>query len=153
MERWDARRWVLTLSLEPLSAFKESAWKSQSVLSGKLRLFHLILHSLPKISLDSSLSRNMRKKVMDADPTFLKVQCYEHPGSLQSNWWWKFLFQRISKEIFFLLFSETRKVWETSQVTRDNYLIINLGTFLCSKHWQEQLVSSLPAFPLLFPIH
>lgn len=38
-------------------------------------------------------------------------------------------------------------------MTTDNYLIISLKAFLCLKYWEKQLVSSLPPFPLLFPIH
>lgn len=95
----------------------------------------------------------MRKKVVDADSTFLKTQCHEQPLAPSKVIDDGRCCSRETLKRILLLVSETRKVWETSQVTRDNYLIIGLGTFLCSKHWQEQLVSSLPAFPLLFPIH
>lgn len=52
-----------------------------------------------------------------------------------------------------LFVSETTNGWETSQMTTGHYVIITLKEFLSLKHEHEELASSFPQFPLLFPIH
>lgn len=138
-ERWDARGWVLTLSLEPSVSFygvclkkpKCLEWKRKIILSNSLFSPQNIpwfktIQEIWERRLDGWMDRCWSHFSQDAMPWTPLA-----PSKIIDD---RRCCSREALKRILLLVSETRKVWETTQVKRNNYLIISLGKFLCSEH-------------------